>query len=387
MNLSRNNVKKICAIILFAVVSYVAIQNIEKVISIAGFLWGVIFPFVLGLIIAYIINIPMGFIEKTLFKKCISKKFVRPVSILITFILLIALVAGILFIIVPQISSTMTELAKTANAFSPRAQQWIMTKFADNDYIVEWIKSLDFNIISILETSFDFLKNGAGDVLTGTLSAAKVVVSGITSFVIGMIFSFYLLSKKENLLKQINMLIEAALPDAAVEKIRYVARLSNETFSSFIAGQCLEALILGAMFFVVLAVIRIPYALLISVLIAVTSLIPVFGAFIGCVVGAFLILMVSPVEAAIFVGVFLVLQQIENNLIYPKVVGGSIGLPSLWVLAAITIGSSLMGIAGMLFFIPLTSVLYTLVGEWTYKRLEEKKTLAKTITQDNTTEI
>ena len=386
MNLSRNNVKKICAIILFAVVVYAAVQNFGTVLSIAGFLWGVILPFALGLIIAYILNIPMMSVEKLLFKnhvkmvrindnevKRVRKKYVRPLSILITFIMLIAVLAGILLIIVPQTSMTMTELLRTANIFFPRAQKWLLTKFAYNEYIIQMVKSFDFDLNNILNTAIDFVKNGAGNVVTGTLSAAKAVVSGIASFVIGMVFSFYLLAKKETLLCQINMVLDAAAPETAAEKIRYVAKLSNETFSSFIAGQCLEALILGMMFFVVLIVVRIPYALLISVLIAVTSLIPVFGAFIGCVVGAFLILMVSPVQALIFIGIFLVLQQVEGNLIYPKVVGGSVGLPSVWVLAAITIGSSLMGIAGMLFFIPLTSVLYTLVREWTYKRLEEKK--------------
>lgn len=383
--LSRGNMKKICAIILFAVVVFAAAQNFGKVLGIAGFLWSVILPFVLGLIIAYILNIPMMSVEKLLFKnhvkiikvgedeeQQIKKKYVRPLSILITFILLIAVLAGILLIIVPQTSATMAELLRAANVFFPRAQHWLLTKFAYNEYVINFIQSLDFDLTEIVNTALDFIKNGAGNVVTGTLSAAKAVASGIASFVIGLVFSFYLLAKKETLLRQANMLIDASVPEEAAKKIRYVAKLSNETFSNFIAGQCLEALILGLMFFVVLMVVRIPYALLISVLIAVTSLIPIFGAFIGCAVGAFLILMVSPVQALIFVVIFLVLQQIEGNLIYPKVVGGSIGLPSVWVLAAITIGSSLMGIAGMLFFIPFTSVLYTLVREWTYKRLEMK---------------
>ncbi len=385
MNLSKSNIKKLCGLILFAIVAYVVIQNPSKILWIVQFLWSVIFPFALGLIIAYILNIPMMSIERRLFKtrfrviknadgteRHIDKKYVRPLGILITFILLIAVLSGILLIIIPQTSATTVELVRTANAFFPRAQKWILARFAYNESVREFINSVNFDLSKIIDTAIDFLKNGAGNVLTGTVSAAKAVVSGITSFVIGLIFSFYLLSKKETLLRQINMLIDAVMPDKAAQKVRYIAKISNETFSSFIAGQCLEALILGLMFFIVLAIVRIPYALLISVLIAVTSLIPVFGAFIGCVVGAFLILMVSPVQALIFIGIFLVLQQIEGNLIYPKVVGGSIGLPSVWVLAAITIGSSLMGIAGMLFFIPLTSVVYTLLREWTYKRLAEK---------------
>jgi predicted PurR-regulated permease PerM len=168
------------------------------------------------------------------------------------------------------------------------------------------------------------------------------------------------------------MLITALFPEKIRGKINYVARKFSDTFSSFISCQCFEACILGAMFLIVLLITRLPYAFLISILIAFTALIPVVGAFIGCAVGAFLILMDSPEKALLFIVIFLILQQIEGNLIYPKVVGGSVGLPSMWVLFAVTVGSSLMGVAGMLFFIPLTSVIYSLIKEWTYKRLKDK---------------
>ncbi|MCC8161524.1 MAG: AI-2E family transporter [Oscillospiraceae bacterium] len=386
MNLTKENVKKICGIILFTVVVFLAIQNLDKVFSGISFVWGIIFPFILGGIIAFILNIPMRAIEKHLFGKCVKtvknadgstktekKKFVRPVSILITVIAVLAVIAAVMLIVVPQIGDTTKELVKTAETFFPKVQVYAEDLFRNNAGISEWISELDFNIDKILSESIDFLKNGMGNVVSGTLTAAKAVVSGITSFVIGMIFAFYLLAKKETILRQVNMIMNAALPKKAVDKIIYVAKLSNETFSSFIVGQCIEAVILGLMFFIVMSIIRLPYPLLISVLIAFTALIPVFGAFIGCIVGAFLIIMVSPVKALIFVVMFLVIQQIEGNLIYPRVVGKSVGLPSLWVLAAVTIGSSLMGVAGMLFFIPLTSVIYTLIREWTYKRLETKK--------------
>ena len=338
MNLTKENVKKICGIILFTVVVLVIVQNYEKVGNAIGLLWGIIFPFVLGGIIAFILNIPMRAIEKLLFKSKNGKqkKYARPLSMIITFLLVIGVIAGVILIVVPQIGGTVRELTKSAEAFFPKVQKWAEDMFSNNTQIHDWIASLQFNT--------------------------------------GLIFAFYLLAKKETLQRQVNMFMQAALPEKIVNKITYVAKLSNETFSNFITGQCLEALILGTMFFVTLSIIRLPYALLIGVLIAFTALIPIFGAFIGCIVGAFLMIMVSPMKALIFVIVFIVLQQIEGNLIYPKVVGGSVGLPSLWVLAAVTIGSSLMGVAGMLFFIPFTSVIYTLVREWTYKRLEQKKT-------------
>lgn len=390
MNLTKENVKKICGIILFTVIIFIAMQNADKILSALGFVWGIVFPFALGGIIAFILNIPMRSIEKRFFSKCVKetkdedgnvirvrKKYVRPASLAITLLLVMAVIAAVVLIVVPQTGSTTKELIKTAEAFFPRAQAWAEELFRNNQDIRSWIEGLSFNIDKIASGIIDFLKNGLSDAVTVTFSAAKAVVSGITSFVIGVIFACYLLAKKETLMRQVNMLIRAALPEKAVSKITHIARLCNETFSSFIAGQCIEALILGSMFFVVLSIMRMPYPLLISVLIAFTALIPVFGAFIGCVLGAFLIIMISPVKALIFIITFLVLQQIEGNFIYPRVVGSSVGLPSLWVLAAVTIGSSLMGVAGMLLFIPLTSVIYTLVREWTYKRLEEKEALGK----------
>lgn len=395
VNLSKENVKKICGIILFTVVIFIAVQNYEKVFTAIGFVWGIMSPFILGAVIAFILNIPMRSIEKRLFKNAVKeiknedgtvtrvrKKYVRPASLVITLMLVALIIAAVVLIVVPQIGATTKELIKTAEAFFPKAQQWAEELFRGNQNIYAWIENLKFDIDKIITEIINFLKNGVGDAVTVTFTAAKAVVSGITSFVIGLIFACYILAKKETLSRQVNMLMRAALPEKAVGKITHIAKLSNSTFSSFIAGQCIEALILGTMFFITLSIMRMPYPLLISVLIAFTALIPVFGAFIGCIVGAFLIVMVSPVKALIFVITFLVLQQIEGNFIYPKVVGSSVGLPSLWVLAAVTIGSSLMGVAGMLFFIPLTSVIYTLLKEWTYKRLAEKKPAAD-ITENN----
>ncbi len=386
MNLTKDNVKKICGIILFTVVVFLAIQNADKVFAGIGFVWGIIFPFALGGIIAFILNIPMRSIEKRLFKKCVKetknedgsvtraqRKYVRPLSLIITIALVAAVVAGVVLIVIPQVGATAKELLKTAETFFPSVQSRAEELFRNNEDIRNWIAGLNFNIDRIVSSVAGFLQNGFGSAVNVTFSAAKAVVSGITSFVIGVIFACYLLAKKETLLRQVNMVMQAFLPEKAVKKITYVGRLCNGTFSNFIAGQCIEALILGTMFFIVMSIIRLPYPLLISVLIAFTALIPVFGAFIGCVVGTFLIIMVSPVKALIFVITFLILQQIEGNFIYPRVVGNSVGLPSLWVLAAVTIGSSLMGVAGMLIFIPLASVIYTLAREWTYKRLEEKK--------------
>lgn len=385
MNLTKKNIKKICGIILFTVLVFAAAINYKSVFGAFRWMWGIIFTFVLGGIIAFILNIPMRSIERILFKSTSDrrKKYARPLSLIITLILVIAVIAGVVLIVVPQIGSTIKELTKTAEAFFPKIQSEAMQIFQSNQQIRDWIQNLSFNTNKIFDAVISFLQNGAGDMLSGTFSAAKAVVSGIAAFFIALIFACYVLTGKEKLARQCDMLIKAAFPEKAVFKIEYVAKLCSDTFSSFIAGQCLEALILGTMFFIVMSVIRLPYPLLIGVLVAFTALIPIFGAFIGCAVGAFLIVMVSPMKALIFIITFLVLQQVEGNFIYPKVVGGSIGLPPIWVLAAVTIGSSLMGVAGMLIFIPLTSVIYTLIREWTYKRLEMKKNLASEAAEES----
>ena len=199
------------------------------------------------------------------------------------------------------------------------------------------------------------------------------LVSMAMNFAIGFVFSCYVLLQKEKLGRQVLKAAYAILPVKTVEYLGHVCTLASKVFSSFITGQCIEAVILGSMFFVSMTIGRFPYAMLIGVLISFTALIPVFGGIIGCWVGFFLILMVSPLKALAFLILFLILQQIEGNLIYPHVVGNSVGLPAIWVLVAVTLGGNLMGIVGMLIFIPLVSVIYTLFKEWVSERLEQKK--------------
>lgn len=214
-----------------------------------------------------------------------------------------------------------------------------------------------------LNDAVRFLQNGVGSMVISTVSVAGTIIGGIVNGAVALIFSLYVLSQKEKLGGQGKRILAAYLPEKRNEQALRVLGILSGNFSSFISGQCLEAVILGAMFVVVLTVCRIPYALLIGVLIAFTALIPIVGAFIGCGVGAFLILVDDPVKAAVFVIIFLVLQQIEGNLIYPHVVGNSVGLPSIWVLMAVTLGGSLMGVTGMLVFIPLFSTAYMLLRD------------------------
>lgn len=225
-------------------------------------------------------------------------------------------------------------------------------QFAAYPEIAAWLGGLTVDWKSLLGNMVDFVSSGFGSVVSSTISATKSVAGAVSTAFVALVFAIYVLLQKEKLGLQCRKTLYALLPKAGADRIVEVCRLSHRVFSSFITGQCVEAVILGAMFFVVMTVIRMPYALLVGCLIAVTALIPIVGAFIGCAVGAFLLLMISPMQALAFVVLFLVLQQVEGNLIYPHVVGSSVGLPSIWVLAAVSTGGSLMGVAGMLLFIP-----------------------------------
>ena len=249
-------------------------------------------------------------------------------------------------------------------AAAGRFVTWAEEQFAAYPEITSRLENLSINWAELAKNLWDFLTTGVGSVVSSTISATMRVFSAVSTGFISFIFAIYLLLQKEKLGLQCRRALYALLPKRGADKVVEVCALSRRIFASFITGQCVEAVILGAMFFASMSLLGMPYALLVGCLIAVTALIPIVGAFIGCAVGAFLLLMISPMQALAFVVLFLVLQQIEGNLIYPHVVGNSVGLPSIWVLFAVTVGGKLMGIAGMLIFIPLTSVLYSLFRDW-----------------------
>ena len=373
MKMTNTTVRKIYGIILFAGIVFFLILNYRSVGTVIGAVWGLLLPFVMGAVMAFIINIPMTVIENRFFRKWAGRGFVRPVCMIVTLLIVALVIAGVLTIVVPQLGTTINQLVASLNASLPALKEYAENLFKNNAYIQSEIESLDVDANSIINVVTGFVRNGAVNAFGNAFSAAKAALSVVTSTLIGFVFACYILMQKEHLARQAVMLVDAIFTENAGDRIKYLAKKCSDTFSNFISCQCLEACILGAMFLIVLLITGIPYAVLISVLITFTALIPVVGAFIGCAVGAFLILMDDPFKALVFIIIFLVIQQIEGNLIYPKVVGGSVGLPSMWVLFAVTDGSSLMGVAGMLFFIPLTSVVYSIIKEWTYARLEKKR--------------
>ena len=372
MDLNKKNMKNLMILIVFAVLVLVGVQRIENLAAGFVFLMRIVFPFILGGAMAFILNIPMHFLEGRLFAKAKKKKLVRPVSLVLSILFVVAILQIVLVVVIPEIAATFASISKNIEAFLPKLEQWLTEAFPDSEQLELWIDSLEFNWDKIFQSAVNFLKNGAGNVLSSTVTVAKTVINSLMNFFVGFVFACYILLQKEKLSVQVKKVLYAFLPRHAVGKTLQVAALSYKTFSNFVTGQCLEAVILGTMFFVSMSILRFPYALLVGVLIAFTALIPIFGAFIGCVLGTFLILVSNPVQAIGFVILFFVLQQVEGNLIYPHVVGGSVGLPSIWVLVAVTVGGSLMGVVGMLIFIPLSSVLYALFKGWVHKRLEDR---------------
>ena len=393
MDLSKMSIKKIRELIVFTALLVVALWKFDVVLSVLKTIWDIIFPFVLGGAIAFLTNVPMSFLEKKIFenvkkKNKIVRKLKRPISLILTIVLVVGVIALVMFGVIPQLTRTMGTLVTSINDFIPQMQSWIGEFFHNNQEIMNLVDQIEFDPDQAIKWGISLLGNGAGNMMNTTMSAVGSIVSGVATFFIAFSFACYILFQKEKLHIQIRKVFFAFLPRQKADTFLKVCSLTYRTFANFLAGQCLEAVILGSMFVVTLSILRMPYALLIGILIAFTALIPIFGAFIGCAVGSFLIFMVNPQQAILFVIVFLVLQQIEGNLIYPHVVGESVGLPSIWVLAAVTIGGNLMGIVGMLVFIPLLSVLYTIFREFVYLRLKKKhiKQVTKTEIEEYTAE-
>ena len=385
MELSRKTMKKLALLIAFAALAFTAFEWFDGAARAAVFLLDLLAPFLAGGAVAFVLNVPMRFIESKLLptpggKPTASRRvrrFLRPVSLLLTFLFVVLVILVLVLVIAPELVRTVAGLGVTIQNAVLRFLNWAEEMFANTPQVMEWLNSLTFNWQSInwqslINQVVDVVKSGATSILSSAFSTAMNVFNGVADTFIAFFFACYLLLQKEKLGLQCRKALYALLPRKGADRVVEVFSLSHRIFSSFITGQCTEAVILGTMFFIVMSILNMPYAVLVGCTIAVTALIPIVGAFIGCGLGAFLLLMVSPMQALIFVVMFLILQQVEGNLIYPHVVGSSVGLPSIWVLAAVSIGGSLMGVAGMLLFIPMTSVIYTLFRQFVYRRLREK---------------
>lgn len=337
--------------------------------------WGLFSPFVVGAGIAFVFNVPMRAIERQLAD--IRKTGLRRgLSILLTILCLVLIIMFVFEMLIPQIRLTVESLSQTIPVFVEGLAAKLMVMMQDHPEMRDWIQealkleSLDWN--GIFKEALGFLGNQVSTVMGSAVSVIGSVTGAIINGVVSTAFAIYCLARKEILARQGRRLLYSLISEQHADQVVRVLRLTNSTFSNFISGQCLEACILGCLFAVAMAIFKMPYISLVSVVIAVTALIPVVGAFVGCILGAFFILVNNPIQALTFVIMFLIIQQLENNLIYPRVVGTSIGLPGMWVLVAVTVGGDLMGVGGMLLMIPVTSVIYALLREFTEKRLAER---------------
>ncbi len=364
------DLKKWIILIVISAVSFWIVNNLGVVFSFVSEMFSVFLPFILGCIIAFILNIPMVKIENKLLSITKNKKkkgLIRIISIILSFLIFALIIGLVLFLLIPELIENVQSLVNSIPALLTDFENFILNlldKYPDlqnqiNDLFVKE------NLTVITTRLLNYVANG----LVGLISG---LISGIVTLFMAIIFSVYILCQKEYLQNCGRKLLEAYIPKRRASKIKEIIKLASDTFAKFISGQCLEAIILGLILFGALLVFRFPYALLISVLTAVTALIPIFGAVIAMVVGAILIAIENPLQALLFMVVFQIVQQIEGNFIYPRVVGKSVGLSPMWTLLAISVGGSLFGVIGMLVGLPLASIVYALIRSDVYKRISLK---------------
>lgn len=361
--------------LLVFIVAYLLLRETERVKVIWNFLKGIFSPFVIGALLAFIMNVPTRFFEGRL-TRIKNEKARRIIAICCMLLSVLAVLIGVLLLLVPQIEETIRTLVGQLPGFLMGVGDMV-NEFLTNHPQIQEILGLEGQSVSIqwgalVETIMLALESSVSTIVGSAVSLVSTLASGTVNAVFSIIFAFYCLARKETLARQGRKLLYSVLKPKLADEVVRVMRMTNSTFSNFITGQCIEAVILGLLFVPAMAAFRMPYIPLICVVITITALVPLVGAFAGCILGAFFILVNDPMQAVIFVLMFLLIQQFEGNVIYPKVVGESIGLPGMWVLLAVAVGGGLMGVMGMFLMVPLASVLYTLLREFTSKRVEER---------------
>lgn len=378
--LDEKTAKKISFIVFSAITFYFLLLNFDRVVMTAKWVGWVFMPVFIGISFAFIINPLVVFFDGSLAE--VSKKFeplrklsriFRVISIVLSFAIFFGAITLIMFIIVPEVSATVGIFVSNIQRYVNDIKDWTNYNYIDLN-LPEWIlKFSEENLKSTVSEFIGFLKNGAGNVVTGAMYMTASFLSVLWNIVFGLIISIYLLDKKEAILRFAKRFVCAFFPDKCSSIIFRVGALSNKTFSNFVTGQLTEAVVIGVFCYFGMLAFAFPYAMSIATIIGFTALIPIFGAWIGAICGALLISIVSPVKAMWFIVFIVVLQQLEGNIIYPKVVGRSIGTPSLLVMLAVWVGGSMFGFPGMLFGVPITSIAYSLTKDCIERRLKIKK--------------
>ena len=354
--------KKIFEIVLIGIGCYWALNNFQIILDIFNSILAVIMPFLLGIMIAFILNVLMIRIEKILSRFILDKKytsFKRVISIIVSLLIVIGVIGIIITLIIPELTNAIKVIVKSFPETFEQLQVWINQNGNSFPQLETWINSIDLN--SIASELSGLFKIGLTGMLGSTVDVISMFFTSILNLVVGIVFALYILMSKETLKRQSHKLIDAYIPKRISVKLLEVGTLARTTFSNFVIGQTVEAFILGTLCAVGMAVLNLPYAPMVGSLVGITAFVPIVGAFIGGGIGAFMILTVDPMQALIFIIFLVVLQQLEGDLIYPRVVGSSVGLPSIWVLFAVTVGGGLWGITGMLFSVPVLSVVYALI--------------------------
>ena len=375
MQIDKKTIKTLVLGLMSCILLYWFLNDMERVKTIAAGFFGLLQPFLVGACLAFILNVPMRAIERQI-RRIPKFPADRAVSILLTLVCIGLILTVVIWLLVPQVRETAQIIAEQLPPFIGKVEQNLLKFLDENPQVAQWLHENtdmeNFDWKSMVDQAIEFVSSGLGTVLGGTVGVVRGFISSVWSVFVSMVFSLYCLGNKEQLARQGRRILYSFLPERWADEVFRIGRLSNSTFSNFLSGQCIEVTILGSMFALAMTILRMPYIPLVSVLVAVTAFVPIVGAWIGCALGAFFILVNNPMQAAVFVVMFLILQQIENNLIYPRVVGTSVGLPSMWTLAAVTVGADIMGVAGMVLMIPICSVLYTLLSEFTADRVKVK---------------
>lgn len=375
MSEKKRNIQTVLGIITFTVILIYLINHVSVIWGLIGKGISMIMPFLIGCGIAFVINIPMSGIEKSLFKNENGRfyKYKRAISMVIAYLLAILVVALVMFVVVPELGKTIGSLGSKIEEFIQNVQSWIQRALSRYPDIAKQIVDELDNIEIQWDRVGSMVKDNGTTIMETTYTVFSSIIGAVVNTFIGLVFSIYILSQKETLGKQTKMLCYSTFKENTADELMVFGKIANTTFAKFFTSQFREGIILGTMFAVVMAIIGMPYPLTIGVLIAFTALIPIFGAFIGLFIGSFLILIEDPKYVIWFVVLFFVLQFIENYFIYPKLVGGDVGLSAIWVLLAVLVGGDLMGVVGMFIFIPLVSVLYAYARSIIYRKLKKKE--------------
>mgnify|MGYP005768463479 FL=1 len=362
MNENKLNYRKILEIVILGIICYWGLNHYEMIFKSISKLISVIMPFILGFIIAFILNVLMIRVEKVLNKFFTTNKFQiikRIASIILSILILLGVLLLVVKLVIPEISNAIKLIAASLPEVFETLEKWSKGDSGISLQLKSFFGTVD--VQSLTSEFSEFAKIGFTGVLGSTVDILSMFVNGIFNIIVGFVFAIYILMSKETLKRQTRKLLSTCLPSKITNKIIEIATISRTTFTNFIIGQTIEAIILGSLCALGMKIFGFPYAPMVGTLVGITAFIPIIGAFIGGGIGAFMIMTVDPMQALLFIIYLVILQQIEGDLIYPRVVGSSVGLPSIWVLFAVTVGGGLWGIVGVLFSVPTLSVIYLLL--------------------------